>query len=91
MTTVEASSHLHGVIPLDIRRWCHQGLVRYVKEETSRLYLVSATDIRDLAEYCGARNASIELVRAWSKQRITPQRQTPRTQAHQEPAELEAD
>lgn len=68
MTTVEASGHLHGVIPLDIRRWCHQGLVRYVKEETSRWYLVSAADIRSLADFCGARTARIELVRVWADQ-----------------------
>lgn len=86
MTTVEACGHLHGVIPLDIRRWCHQSLVRYVKEETTRRYLVSAADIRGIAEYCGARIASIELVRGWAKQRTTTEPQDARSAARQEPA-----
>lgn len=66
LTTVEACGILRGAIPLDIRRWCHKGFIRYVKEECSGKYLVCEADVKGIAAYCDGRPATLSSVSLWS-------------------------
>jgi predicted site-specific integrase-resolvase len=69
LTTVEAAELCRGTMPEDIRRWCHAGYVRYVKEEFSGKLLVSESDIRAIAKYCDGLKPTLARVRVWRERR----------------------
>jgi hypothetical protein len=69
LTTTEAAELFRGVLPEDVRRWCRAGLVRYQKEGRSGWLLVSDSDLRAIAKYCGGQRPIMMRVRMWRERR----------------------